>query len=183
VGDSSAIDRASRLTWANALSCARLAAAPVCAWAVAGGHHGVALALYVFAVASDFVDGPLARRRGETSAFGGLLDHLSDATFVSLGLGACALRGLVPPSLAIFVALAFAQYALDSRSLSGRPLRASFLGRWNGIAYYVLLGVPVIRDGFGLGWPADTLVMWAGWALLVSTLFSMLDRGWALLRG
>ncbi|MBW2418779.1 MAG: CDP-alcohol phosphatidyltransferase family protein [Deltaproteobacteria bacterium] len=182
MGDTPAIQPSRRLTWANALSLARLVAAPLCAWAVATAQHPAALALFAFAVASDFADGPLARRRGESSAFGGLLDHLSDATFVTLGLAACSLRGLVPAPLPILVALAFAQYALDSRSLSGRPLRASFLGRWNGIAYFVLLGIPVVRDGLGLGWPADAFVLAAGWALLTSTLLSMLDRAWALLR-
>jgi cardiolipin synthase len=184
MGDTTpALERSSRLTWANALTLTRLAAAPLCAWALATGHDAIALVLFSFAVASDFADGRLARRRRESSAFGGLLDHLSDATFVTLGLGACALRGLVPAFLPVLIALAFAQYTLDSRSLSGRPLRTSFLGRWNGIAYYVLLGVPVVRDGLGLGWPADSVVLSGGWALVLSTLVSMLDRGWALLRG
>jgi phosphatidylglycerophosphate synthase len=183
MGDSPAVEGPSRLTWANALSLSRLASAPVCAWALSNGRPTAALALFLFAVASDFADGPLARRRGESSALGGLLDHLGDATFVSLGLGACALRGLVPALLPILVAFAFAQYVLDSRSLAGRPLRASFLGRWNGIAYFVLLGVPVVRDGLGLGWPADAFVLWAGWALVVSTLLSILDRVWAMARG
>ena len=43
---------------------------------------------------------------------------------------------LVLPGL---VAAAFVQYTLDSRALAGQRLRASALGRWNGIAYFVLL--------------------------------------------
>ena len=191
MADPSASERRGRVTPANVLSLARLIAAPLCAWAIATGRHGAALALFAFAVASDLADGPLARRRGESSAFGGLLDHLSDATFVSLGLGACALRGLVPAPLPVLVALAFVQYTFDSRRLTLRSgdapgatrLHASFLGRWNGILYFVLLGVPVVRDGLGLGWPADALVLAAGWALVVSTLVSMLGRAQALLRG
>ena len=49
--------------------------------------------------------------------------------------------------------LAFVQYAVDSRVQESRPLRASSLGRWNGIAYFVLLGVPVLRDA--LGWLSE----------------------------
>ena len=56
------------------------------------------------------------------------------------------------------------------------------LGRWNGIAYFVLLGIPVVRDGLGIGWPGDVLVLALGWALVASTLASMLDRAVALAR-
>ena len=170
-------------TWANGITFLRLVAVLPAALAIHAEAHGVALALYCLAVVTDLLDGRVARRRGEVSPLGGLLDHTTDAIFVSVGLLACALRGLLPIALPPLIVLAFAQYALDSRSLSGRPLRASFLGRWNGIAYYVLLGIPVVRDGLGLAWPADSLVVVLGWALAVSTLVSMLDRGWALLRG
>jgi phosphatidylglycerophosphate synthase len=39
-------------------------------------------------VATDWLDGRIARRFGETSALGGFLDHVTDAAFVSLGLAA-----------------------------------------------------------------------------------------------
>jgi len=166
-------------TPANALTLLRLLAAAPCAWAVVTGRPALAAAAFALAVASDLADGRLARRRGEASALGGLLDHASDATFVSVGLGALALRGEVPAVLPALVALAFLQYALDSRALVGRPLRASRLGRWNGIAYFVLLGVPLARDVAPVGWPPDRAVAAAGWILVVATLVSMADRALA----
>ena len=108
-------------------------------------------------VATDFADGRVARLRGEASRLGGFLDHAVDATFVVVGLAALAHAGLVPVALPPAIAAAFLQYALDSRIVSGGRLRASALGRWNGILYSVLLGVPVVRDGLGLGFPS-TLV-------------------------
>lgn len=168
-------------TLANALTSLRLAAAPPAALAVFGGNHEAALLLFTLAVVTDLADGPIARRRGESSAFGGLLDHATDATFVSLGLLACAGRQLVPLALPLLVAAAFLQYTFDSRALRGRRLRASALGRWNGIAYFVLLGIPVVRDGLGIGWPADGLVLALGWALVGTTLVSMGQRAWAWL--
>jgi len=162
---------------ANLLTLLRLAAAPLAAFAVWRGDGRAALLLFVLAVATDLLDGPLARRRGEASALGGLFDHATDATFVSLGLLACAARDLVPLVLPLLVAAAFLQYTLDSRALRGRALRGSTLGRWNGIAYFVLLGVPVVRDGVGLGWPPDGLVRALGWVLVTSTLVSIGMRG------
>jgi phosphatidylglycerophosphate synthase len=170
-------------TRANALTALRLAAAPACAFAVACQAHGLALALFVLAVATDLVDGLVARRYGETSALGGLLDHATDATFVSLGCLAVATRGEAPWILSFLIAAAFVQYVLDSRSpgpsaptRQGWALRASALGRWNGIGYFVLLGIPVVRDGLSIGWPPGGLVLGIGWTLVLSTVVSMLDR-------
>jgi phosphatidylglycerophosphate synthase len=168
------------LTRANALTGVRLALAPLLVWALCEGHAGIALAAFALAVGTDLADGRVARRFGEASPLGGFLDHVTDALFVSSGLGALVLLGTVPAPLPLLVLAAFAQYALDSRALAGRPLRASALGRWNGIAYFVLLGTPVVRDGLGLAWPADALVRAFGWLLVATTLLSMLDRFAAL---
>lgn len=169
-------------TRANALTGLRLVAAPGLAAAILGGATGLAFALFWLAVATDLLDGRVARGRGEASSLGGFLDHATDATFVSVGLGAVACRGEVPVLLPVLVAAAFAQYALDSRAVSGRRLRASALGRWNGIAYFVWLGVPVVRDGLGLGWPPPALVWAGGLALVLSTAVSIADRARALAR-
>jgi phosphatidylglycerophosphate synthase len=116
------------------------------------------------------------------SSLGGLLDHSADALFCSVGLGALAWVGVVPAPLPFLVAAAFLQYVLDSRSIAGRPLRASFLGRWNGVFYFALVGIPVVRDALGFAWPGAGLVTAIGWVLVGSTLASMGDRAWALLK-
>ncbi len=175
--------RASRFaTRANLLTLTRLVSAPVMALAVAHGASTLALVLFVAAVASDLLDGRVARRFGEASPLGGFLDHASDALFVASGLAGLAWLALVPALLPPLVVAAFTQYALDSRALAGHALRASALGRWNGIAYFVLLGIPVVRDGLALGWPPAALITALGWLLVASTLVSMTDRALALLR-
>jgi phosphatidylglycerophosphate synthase len=170
------------LTIANGLTAVRLLAAPVCAFAILDGAVWMAGGLFALAVATDLADGRIARRRGEVSALGGLLDHTTDATFVSTGLGALAFQGIVPVLLPIGVVLAFLQYVFDSKSLAGQPLRASWLGRWNGIAYFVVLGIPVVRDALGIPWPPNSLVLWIGWTLVATTAASMLNRAQALVR-
>jgi phosphatidylglycerophosphate synthase len=169
-------------TLANVLTLSRAVAVPLLALSVLNGARLAALFLFVWAVATDFADGRLARRRGEASHLGGLLDHSTDALFCSVGLGALAWVGVVPAPLPFLVALAFLQYTLDSRSLAGQPLRARFLGRWNGIFYFVMVGIPVVRDALELGWPRADLVMAIAWLLVASTVVSMGDRAWALVR-
>jgi phosphatidylglycerophosphate synthase len=169
-------------TRANALSLLRLAVAPALAAAIVAGRAELATALFALAVATDFADGAVARRYGEASPLGGLLDHAIDATFCVLGLAAHAATGVVPWSLPLLVAAAFAQYVVDSKSLAGRPLRASRLGRWNGIAYYVAVAVPIVRDTLGWSGPGAALVWWIAAALVAATLVSMADRALALWR-
>ena len=184
-------------TRANALTALRLVCGPLLVLALLERAAWPAFTLFWLAVGSDLLDGRVARRYGEARALGGFLDHVTDAAFVSLGLAALALLGEAPALLPALVALAFLQYTLDSRVMQakraarrsraesdpqGSTLRASALGRWNGIAYFVPIGTVVVRDALALGWPPPHGVLWLGWALVATTLLSMADRARALLR-
>jgi len=163
-------------TRANALTLARLLLAPALASAVLSGTPGIAAALFFLAVGTDFADGWVARRYREESPFGGFADHAADAAFVVTATAALARIGVLPAVLPWLIAAAFVQYALDSRALSTSGLFPSRLGRWNGIAYYVIAAIPIVRDAFALGWPGQALLAALAWALIASTIVSMLDR-------
>lgn len=169
-------------TFANALTFSRLVVAPLCAAAILEERALLAFLLFSVAAATDFGDGRVARLRGEVSRLGGLFDHATDATFVSLGLLAVALRGDITLWLPVLIAAAFVQYALDSRVHARRPLRTSALGRANGIAYFVFLGIVLVRDALGFASLGAAPVAVVAWLLLASTLVSMLDRAYAALR-
>ncbi|MFO0689362.1 MAG: CDP-alcohol phosphatidyltransferase family protein [Myxococcota bacterium] len=171
-----------RLTLSNAITLLRLVSVPFFFAALAQGSWPVACALFWLAVVTDWLDGRIARARGESTPFGGLLDHASDASFVVAGLAALALAGRITPVLPILVAVAFVQYVLDSRSLAGEPLRASGLGRWNGVLYFVPLGLVATREATGLAGPSDAIVSGLAWALVASTGLSITDRALTLLR-
>src|SRR5262245_59938351 len=172
-------ESASRLrTRANALTALRLACGPLLVLALLTHAVWPACALFWLAVGSDLLDGRVARRYGEASALGGFLDHVTDAAFVSLGLAALALRRRLPA----LVAPASRTSSLDSRVIRGESLRASALGRWNGIFYFVPIGTVVVRDALGLAWPGRGIVLGLGWALAASTLLSMADRAHAFTR-
>ena len=170
------------LTAANVISLARLAATPFSLAAVLDGNWRLAGLIFASAVASDFLDGIVARWRGTVSNLGGVLDHTADAVFVAVTLWGIAYlevgtgTDVVPGILPWLIVLAFLQYVFDSKALSGQPLRASWLGRVNGIAYYVVAGTVVGRNALGLDWLADEAIYWAALAVLVSTLASMFDR-------
>ena len=94
------------------------------------------------ALATDYADGIVARRRGTASAGGQLFDHATDCLFVTAGLAGAALAGLVPPVLPVLIPVAFGQYVFDSYLVHHQKrLRMSTIGRWNGIGYFVPLVV------------------------------------------
>ena len=169
-------------TWANLLTAVRaLSIAPMVALMFAG-RWGLASMLFTLAAITDYYDGRLARRFNQASALGGIADHATDALFVTVCTWACATMGMLPMLLCVLIAAAFLQYVLDSKALAGQSLRASQLGRYNGIAYFVIVGVVVIGHGIGI-WPwLATATYWSGWLLVATTAVSMADRAFTYLR-
>ena len=170
------------MTWANGLTLLRLIAIGPACWAIVSDHWHLAAGLFALAAFTDLADGPLARRYGHASPIGGLFDHGTDALFVSSTLGALAAAGYINPYLSALVALAFIQYMFDSKALAGAELRTSLLGRNNGVAYFVMVGIPVVREALSLTWPPLGWIAALAWLLVLSTAVSMLDRAVTLLR-
>ena len=176
-------DRSTLLTRATALTLLRLCLVPLLAWTIVAESWLAASLIFWLAVATDFADGCVARRYDEVTRLGGVIDHTVDALFVSVGCAALGSLGILPLALAAVIVLAFIQYAADSRIFAAQGLRASQLGRWNGIAYYVIVAVPIIRDALGWSWPGPGLVLTLGWLLVASTLLSMIGRFWQFILG
>ena len=131
---------------------------------------------FVLAVFTDVLDGFVARKQDSVSAFGGLLDHTADCAFVVSALYALSTLHIVPSLLSLLVAIAFLQYVVDSGALKKKGLVPSLMGRWNGIAYFVLVAVPVTQEAFGFQLVSDYYIIIAGWALCTLTVFSMIER-------
>lgn len=178
---------------ANVLTGIRFILAPLLGWAVWQSRWFVAAFIVITAIGSDVLDGRMARRHGVVSAFGGFFDHGTDALFVSLGAWALAEQGLISPWLWPCIALAFIQYAADSRVLKGRHLRTSRIGKYNGLSYYAIVATAV--GGQALYQVAEAMseipvpsvviqslalldqgVLLASWILVFTTFLSMADR-------
>jgi phosphatidylglycerophosphate synthase len=168
------------LTLANSLSIFRLVVAPVLAWMILSNRWLTASFLLILAILSDIFDGRIARRKKQDSAFGGLLDHSCDAFLVAVLLFVLSKTHGIPLFLPLLVLGSFLQYVLDSKALSGHKLRTSFLGRSNGIAYYVLASICIFTEGLGINFSGNLFIVFA-WVLISSTLISMSERLWTLL--
>jgi cardiolipin synthase (CMP-forming) len=85
------------LTVPNLISLLRLAGVPIFLWLVLGAHaDGWAVAVLAVGGTSDWVDGYLARRLGQVSRLGELLDPLADRLYILATLVALTVRDVVP---------------------------------------------------------------------------------------
>ena len=163
---------------ANALTALRLLlVAPFSFFMARGDARSAlfALVVWVVALATDFLDGPIARRQGTVSALSGTFDHTADFIFVTSGLFAGAFRGAFPWILPVCITAAFAQYVIDSYWIHRQiKLRGSKLGRYNGMLYFVPTCMETLtRLGAHFLRPALTILVWG---LVLSTLISMGQR-------
>jgi len=173
---------------ANLLTALRLLLAVPAALAFAQPEFMTPLLLLTLvgvAIATDFGDGIVARRTGTASPRGQLFDHATDFLFVTSGLTGAAIAGQVTVALPIVIVVAFSQYVLDSYFLHRKKrLHMSFLGRWNGMFYFVpLVLIAVSRLAVaGLDWAAgvagifSTLIELLSYLLVLSTVASIVDR-------
>jgi len=163
-------------TLPNFLSISRVLLAGLMFWSVFVSAWTIAVTVLWIAIFTDILDGYLARANNTVSPFGGLLDHGSDAVFVTCSIAALTFHGWAPALLPLIIPVAFIQYMLDSKSLSGQPLRTSSLGRYNGIAYFVFAGFPIMQLALQITLIPFHLFIWIGWGLVVTSLISMIDR-------
>ena len=171
-----------KLNLPNLLSVSRALLAPLSVYLIVHAEWQLMAWVLVYAIATDLADGQLARRWQQTSPLGGFLDHGSDALLVTSMLAAEAYLGFVTPLLPILAFAAFSQYTWDSKALSGQPLRASKLGRYNGIFYFVVAGFPILQPVVGLEVLTQQYILWFSWLVVATTLVSMADRAYALFR-
>lgn len=169
------------LTWANLLTGVRLISLPIIVYTLLQQLWLAAALLFTLAVITDIYDGKIARKLGQSSPLGGLFDHATDALFVSVCCASLAFLDKINIWLPGLIILAFVQYMMDSKALAGVALRMSLIGRNNGIAYYVLVGVVIGAEL--LNWNLLlTSASFFAWLLVLSTILSMADRAISLAR-
>ena len=161
---------------ANCISSLRLFMAPALVYLLWQELFLWSLLLMLGALISDVADGAVARKLNQVTNIGGLLDHGSDALLVLSGFTVFAAFGVITWALPILVVIAFAQYVWDSGSLRRAPLRASSLGKLNGMMYFAFVILLIAREAFFLPIPNAAATSYLAWGLVLSTLVSITDR-------
>lgn len=159
------------MTLPDQLTLGRALAVPVVvvlfAWNFA--HHDyAATGVFVVAMATDQVDGWLARRWNQTSAFGSLLDPIADKVLVMAALVMLVAEGVAPAwMVAAIVAREFLVSGLRLAAIEkGVVMGARDLGKLKTWAQAVAVGI----GGLAAAGAWRTDVAW--WALLVAVLLT-----------
>jgi phosphatidylglycerophosphate synthase len=140
---------------ANLLSAFRLVCAPVLLALAWSGRTGMFLALFALGLASDVLDGVLARRLGQESEFGARLDQWGDfALWVALPFSAWWLWHETVAREAPYVILAVACMLLPTAIAYAKYRAVPGYHTWSVKLGSVLMGVGVpLLLLFDLGWP------------------------------
>jgi cardiolipin synthase len=93
--DDDGLDRI--LTAPNVITMVRLLCIPLYLWLLFGAHHQIAAAVLLALLgATDWVDGFVARRYGQVSTFGKVLDPTADRILVGTAVISIMIYGAVP---------------------------------------------------------------------------------------
>lgn len=94
------------VTIPNVLSVIRLLGVPLFLWLVLGPEADVlALVVLVISGITDYLDGYLARRLGQTSKIGAILDPVADRLYILAVVFGLAMRDIIPWWLALLLPL------------------------------------------------------------------------------
>ena len=161
-------DAARVWTLPNILSFARLAGVPIFLWLVLGPKaDGLAVLVLLLAGFTDWLDGQLARRLGQVSQLGKLLDPFADRLYILAVLVGLALRDVIPVWFAVLIPLRdvlLAGLLVVLRRYGFGPLPVHFLGK--AATFCLLYAFPLLFLGDGEG----SLVLVpkvAGWAFAI----------------
>jgi len=190
----------SRLTLPNLLGVFRLAATPVLValllWPFPGAGL-VAFVLYVPAALSDFIDGRIARARGQVTTVGIFLDLTADKVLVAGVLIALVQTDLVPAWLVIVIVVrelvvgGVRQVAANEQIVVGSQL----LGKAKTVVTMIAIAVLLLAFDAQTGGPmastglAPVLTTTGVWLLFAGTMLAVvsgldyLRSAWPLLSG
>jgi len=135
----------------------------------------VAAAIFALASITDWLDGYLARRRGQITALGQMMDPLADKLLTSAAFISLVQIGLAPAWIvALIIGRELAVTALRSLAASrGRPFAASSLGKVKMVAQ--VLTVLLLLIGHKGSSVLFTMGQVAMWVVVITALVSAFE--------
>jgi cardiolipin synthase len=153
------------LTIPNLLSLLRLLGVPLFLWLVLGPHaDGWAFAVLAFAGVSDYLDGKIARRFGQSSRLGAVLDPAADRLYILATLVGLSLREIIPWWLVGIIVGRDLLMSLPVGYLQRRGfgvLPVHFLGKAATLCLLYAFPLLLLGDGHGAGPQTARAVGWA----------------------
>ncbi|HET7477979.1 MAG TPA: CDP-alcohol phosphatidyltransferase family protein [Rubrobacteraceae bacterium] len=165
------------MTLPNALTLFRLLMVPVVVGLLLAEADGIAVAVFVAAALTDFLDGRIARRQGPTR-LGQLLDPVADRLMLSSSAIVLAIRGLLPV-WAVAILVGRDVLALLGSFLVRGKMRVNVVGKAATAVLMVSVGIVIFSPG-ALGetiFYAGCVLSLAAAALYAVGFYLLADRG------
>ena len=146
------------LTLPNLITLARLACLPVFLWLLFGKEdRAAAAALLAVLGITDWVDGYLARRLGQVSELGKILDPVADRLLFIVGAGGILIDGSVPTWFAVIVLVRetlVGGATLVLAALGARRIDVTWFGKAG--TFGLMIAFPLFLASHSDLWWADT---------------------------
>lgn len=161
----------------NVLTMLRLALIPVFVALFATGHDKLALLVFLIASFTDFLDGYLARRNNQITAFGKLMDPLADKVMVVTALICQGIAGVFPWSAIVIVLLKELIMILGGVVMLKNDVvvYSNLLGKTAQCSFIAALVLSFYHTEFlSWGFPLDRVILWLS---VILTLCALVDYG------
>ncbi len=139
----------------------------------------VALVIFVIAALTDFVDGRVARARGETSALGAALDPIADKLLIAAAFILLVRNGVVAGAGVVAVIIIILREILvsglrEALSMTQRALEVTAMAKWKTTAQLIAAGLLIAAAPTGIAgealrpaasaalWIAAMMTLWTG---------------------
>lgn len=180
----------------NTLTWARIVLIPLfvgvfylpASWLPLHWHNVVATGIFLVAAVTDWFDGWLARKLGQTSSFGAFLDPVADKLMVAAALVVLVQLGRADAVVAfIIIGREIAISALRewmAKIGAAKSVAVSFIGKLKTTAQMIAIPLLLYHDPFG-SLPVAQLGVGLLWLAAVLTLWSMgyyLGKAWPEIR-
>jgi len=137
--------------------------------------HWLSGMLFIIAAVTDWLDGYMARKRGEITAFGRFLDPVADKLLVSAALVLLVSADMTPAVLAVIIIGREVTIGALREWLAQRStvVHVSLIAKWKTalqmiaistlLLHETVLGIPLHDLGMTLLWVAAVLTLWSGY--------------------
>ena len=153
------------VTLPNAITLVRLLCLPVFLYLLFGRDNRAAAAWFLAVIAStDWVDGYLARRLGQVSTVGKILDPVADRLWFFVGIGAILIDGSVPVVVAVLVLVREALVAVATVAIAAMgAARVNVTWAGKKATFFLMMTFPCFLAGESTLSYADaaTVLAWA----------------------
>jgi cardiolipin synthase len=156
------------VTVPNILSGSRIAAIPLFCWLAANERTRLwGILLFAVVVSTDWVDGYVARRTGQVTELGRILDPVADRLAIAAGLLTFAITGIFPFWAALLILVRDVAVLLGGVALLwGRDLRVDVRGIGKIATFSLMAAIAWIAWG-NAGGPLGDVLLVGGWLAYV----------------